>query len=283
MTTESQTDTRSPTGPPILIDAHAHLYDCFDRTTFFDAALNNFRHAAQLRGLPDDTPGCLMLAETSKDHAFSSLIDQRELDAGRWRFDATQDGRSLTASQQGRNALTVIAGRQIVTREGLEVLALCCNETFTDGLAIEDTIAKVIEADALPVLPYGVGKWSGKRGEIIRNLLTSPLTDKLLLGDNAGRLAMAGEPKLFAAARKKGVWTLPGTDPLPFPSEALGVGRFGLILDGGIDTAQPATSIKTKLSTLNAQPPAFGRANGPVPFLRLQLAMQVRKRLRKKT
>jgi hypothetical protein len=280
MTTPAQIDDH-PEQPINLIDAHVHLYDCFDRTTFFDAALKNFQHAATSLGLPGNTPACLMLTETSKDHAFKSLIEQRELDDGRWRFNATQDGRSLTASHQDRNPLTIIAGRQIITREGLEVLALCCNETFTDGLAIEDTLSKVIDADALPVLPYGIGKWTGKRGDIINKLLTSPLADKLFLGDNAGRLAIAGEPKQLTQARKQKIWTLPGTDPLPFPNQASRVGRFGLVLDCKIDPTHPATSIKAKLSTLTTQPKTFGQATGPISFLRLQFAMQLRKRLRK--
>jgi hypothetical protein len=286
MTTEARTDTTSPSSPPVLIDAHVHLYDCFDRKTFFNAASKNFQLAAQSLGLPRNTPACLMLAETSKNHAFKSLIEQRETnnetDNEPWQFNATHDHQSLTASHQDRNPLTIIAGRQIITREGLEVLALCCNETFTDGLAIEDTLSKVIDADALPVLPYGIGKWTGKRGDIINKLLTSPLADKLFLGDNAGRLAIAGEPKQLTQARKQKIWTLPGTDTLPFPSQASGVGRFGLVLDCNIDPTQPAASIKARLSTLTTQPKTFGQASGPLSFLSLQFAMQLRKRLRKK-
>lgn len=269
--------------PPMLIDAHVHLYDCFDRTMFFDAAVKNFRHAAQSLGLPEDTPGCLMLAETTRDHAFESLVAQRELDGGRWRFSPTDEGRSLIAALDGEDVLTVIAGRQVMTREGLEVLALCCNEIFTDGLAVEQTIAKVIEADGLAVLPYGVGKWTGARGKVMDGLLNGPLANKLMLGDNAGRLAMTGEPKQFAEARKQGIWVLPGTDPLPFPGQASRVGRFGMVLDGGIDKAKPTASIKTRLEASETQPATYGRAERFFTFLGLQVGMQFRKRSRRRS
>lgn len=272
----------SASNAAVLVDAHVHLYDCFDRVAFFDSALKNFRHAAQTLGLPADTHGCLLLTETARDHAFESLIAQHELGGGRWRFHPASEGRSLVAALDGQDVLTVIAGRQVVTREGLEVLALCCNEEFTDGRAVEHTVEQVIEAGGLAVLPYGVGKWSGVRGLIIDKLLKGALGSRLMLGDNAGRLAVSGEPKQFALAREHGVWVLPGTDPLPFPSQANGVGRYGLVLTGGLDPAMPAASAKQWIETASHQPRIFGRTDGPGRFLLLQSAMQLRKRLRKR-
>jgi hypothetical protein len=278
-------DEQSPgkAGPgPVLVDAHVHLYDCFDRVAFFDGAVQNFRHAARALDLPAETPGCLMLTETSKDHAFESLLKQHELDGGRWRFHPAGEGRSLIAALDGKDTLTVIAGRQIVTREGLEVLALGCNEQFTDGRAIEHTIEKVISADGLAVLPYGVGKWSGARGVKVDELLESALGSRLLLGDNAGRLAMGGGPKQFDDAHRRGVWVLAGTDPLPFADQASRVGRYGVVLKGEIDRDKPAASILAHIKASDAQPKTYGKTDGLVTFLRLQVGMQLRKRLGKR-
>ncbi len=281
MTAQQQSGSGRQSGGSLLLDAHVHLYDCFDRSTFFDAASNNFQHAAKSLDLPPDTPGCLMLTETAKDHAFESLIAQRELDDGRWRFNPAGDGRSLIVSRDGQDILTVIAGRQVVTKEGLEVLALCCNDIFADGLAIEQTIEKIIDADALPVLPFGVGKWSGKRGKVIDRLLNSPQTNPLMLGDNAGRLALAGEPKQFAIARQRNMWVLPGTDPLPLASQAARVASFGLLLDIVPDSQAPAASIKRCLLDTKIQPITYGKPTGPLDFLKCQTTMQIRKRLKK--
>lgn len=267
---------------PVLIDTHVHLYDCFDRVAFFDGAYRNFQAAAQALGLPGDTPGYLMLAETARDHAFESLISQHELDGGRWRFHPAQEGCSLVAALDGRDVLTVIAGRQVVIREGLEVLALCCNEQFADGLDVEHTIEQVIEAGGLPVLPYGVGKWSGARGMRVDKLLDGPLGSRLLLGDNAGRLSIGDEPRQFAEARKRGIWVLPGTDPLPFAGQAARVGSYGMLLTGDIDRDKPAASIKHLIQTADTQPSAYGRTDGLIHFLIKQIGMQVRKRMAKK-
>ncbi len=268
---------------PALIDAHVHLYDCYDRAVFFDAAVRNFARAAESLGLPRDTPGVLMLTETAKDDAFQSLIDRPAIDGGRWKVTAHDDGLSLTVAAQGRGAVTLVAGRQVVTREGLEVLALGTTQSFADGQTLQDTIEKAMQAGALAVLPFGVGKWAGKRGELIDHLIHNPPPGiSFILGDNAGRLGLAGTPKQFAVAAQKNIWTLPGTDPLPFAGQARQPGRFGMVLNTGFDPARPAGSIKTAIQSLDAQPTTFGRANGLIPFFGLQVAMQVRKRLRKK-
>ena len=265
----------------VLVDAHVHLYDCFDCVAFFDAAHANFQRASRSLGLPEDTPGCLLLTETASDQAFEALIVQHELDGGRWRFHTVGEGCSLIAALDGKDVLTVAAGRQVVTQEGLEVLALCCSEPFTDGRSAEHTIEKIVKAEGLPVLPYGVGKWTGARGTLVSQLIQGPLGSRIYLGDNAGRFALGGEPKLFKQAHKLGIWVLPGTDPLPFADQAARAGSFGLWLPGSIDPERPADSIKQLILTADAQPPAFGRTDGLVPFFTKQLRMQLRKRLRK--
>jgi hypothetical protein len=50
----------------ILIDAHVHIYDCFDLEKFFDSAYANFKSAAEQLGHTNDFTGILLLAETSK-------------------------------------------------------------------------------------------------------------------------------------------------------------------------------------------------------------------------
>lgn len=282
------TDTSLPVSPApassaVLIDAHVHLYDCYDLATFFDAARQNFADAANELDLPGDTPGVLMLTETSNDNAFQSLIDRGETNNGRWRFSPHDDGLSITASKDGRDELTVIAGKQVVTAEGLEVLALGTNHAFTEGLELRHTIQKVDQHQGLPVLPFGVGKWSGRRGQIVSNLIQDEsFPVRFMLGDNAGRLALAGKPKTFEQASQKNIWTLPGTDPLPFADQAGRVGRFGLVLGQGFDPTGPGASIIETLKNLQAQPKTFGRTSGPLPFMRLQFAMQLRKRLGKR-
>jgi hypothetical protein len=271
---------------PMLIDAHAHLYDCYDRATYFDSTLANVRRAWHRRGVlerPDattHTPACLLLAEPANIHAFRSLLKQGGLTGGRWRFAPCSDGLSLIARLDGRDELILIEGRQIKTRENLEVLSLCCRDEVPDGQATVQVIERVIEFGGLPVLPLGVGKWLGSRGRIIDELLNGPLSDKLCLGDNAGRLAMGPTPRHFVEARRRGVWVLPGSGALPFRSQAKRVGRYGLVLNSAVDRAAPATAIKRLIHAGGDPPNTFGRPDGLVDFLKLQLTMQVYNRLR---
>ena len=222
-----------------------------------------------------------MFTETAKDSAFDSLLKQRKLDDGRWRFRECEDGISLIAACDGVDAIAVAAGRQVVTREGLEVLALCCRQTFKDGEAIGATIDQVLNAGGVPVLPYGVGKWSGARGRVVDDVLNSEQSQHVCLGDNAGRLAIAGEPAKLSEARQHGVYTLHGTDPLPLASQANRAGRAATVLAGEFDRARPGDSLKRLIVGLSKQPDACFNGSGVINFLKLQLAMQVRKRIRR--
>ena len=75
------------------------------------------------------------------------------------------EAESLTASSKSGQDLSIVAGRQIVTAENLEILALGFDAGLDDGLPIDEVILAVQAAGALCVLPWGFGKWTGKRGQ----------------------------------------------------------------------------------------------------------------------
>lgn len=52
-----------------------------------------------------------------------------------------------------------MAGRQIVTAEKLEVLALGTDLDIDDGRPIREVLSLVTENGGLPVIPWGAGKW----------------------------------------------------------------------------------------------------------------------------
>ncbi len=83
----------------------------------------------------------------------------------------TSEENSLLCFNSNGHKIFFIAGRQIVTSEKLEVLALGLREDFKDNKPIEEVIDYIILKNALPVIPWGVGKWSGKRGAIVENLI----------------------------------------------------------------------------------------------------------------
>ncbi len=258
----------------ILVDGHVHLYAGADRGHFLAAALNNMAAAAQGRGLARWS-ACLLFAETARDDAFDALRNARTLPEG-WRLQPLPDDPAAITFRRTKDdaALTVIAGRQIITEEGLEVLALATARRFDDGQPAR-TVLGQLRAAAIPaVLPWGVGKWLGRRGRLVDALLAEMGGPGLLLGDNAGRPPGWPRPRLFAAGAACGVRVLPGTDPLPLAGAETGVGRFGFMLEGGLDPDRPARDIAQRLTGLNTQPEIFGRRRSLVAVLREQIALR---------
>ena len=57
----------------ILVDAHVHIYDCFDLETFLDSALENFKAEAARCGQEDSLTAILLLTETARENWLQSL------------------------------------------------------------------------------------------------------------------------------------------------------------------------------------------------------------------
>jgi len=255
----------------VLVDAHVHLYPIFDRTAFLTAAV---RHA-QAAGA--ELPW-LLFTETSKDFAF------RELAAAPpqgWSAHPHVDGRTLTLFDGAGQTVMITAGRQVQTAEGLELLTLGLDEPIPDGTPMQAAFARAVAGDALPVVPWGFGKWSGRRGRLLSDFLASPDTQRLHLGDNGGRPWFWPTPKPFGRVGAAGRRVLPGSDPLPFAAHQTRAGSYGLLLDVAIDPERPFDRLVAFLTNQNNPASQYGKLAGSVGFLRDQCAMQIIKRTRR--
>lgn len=261
----------------VLVDGHVHFYDCFDRQIYFDSASANFQSAAAELELKPSVTGCLLFTETSRQHYFQKFKEAAGCDDGGWSFRETLEDESLIASKPGGGEIVIVAGRQIATAENLEVLALGYDGEFVDRLPLAVTLEAVIETGALAVIPWGFGKWTRRRGELVAATVNQVRPGEMFLGDNGGRLRWGARPALFASAEARGVAVLPGSDPLPFADEVSAVARYGFVLPGEIDQERPAAWLKGRLVGLGASPIAFGRLQSLPRFCRYQLAMQLRK------
>jgi hypothetical protein len=145
----------------------------------------------------------------------------------------------------------LVAGRQIVTRERLEILALAMRAAIPDGLPAGDVIRRIIAAGGIPVLAWSPGKWLFGRGQPARDLVASDR--RLSLGDTPLRPALWPEPRLMQLARARGAAVLPGSDPLPFAGEERYAGTYGFIYRGAFDADRPAAF----LARLPAEPAAI--------------------------
>lgn len=264
----------------ILVDGHVHFHDCYPTSSFLSSASSNLARAASSLGGTQSGHHALCLTESAGADWFGTLrAAASRPDApnfGGWQAEATAETCSVTLRDKEERTLYVLAGRQIVTEERIEVLALCTSASIEDDMPADETIDAVHEADGIPVLPWGFGKWLGNRGRIVTRLLET-CGDRIYLGDNAGRIRGWPEPKEFDLARARGMAVLPGSDPFPFGNEYHKVGSYGFYLEGALDAARPAESLRELLGSSKIG--LFGELEQPHRFVMNQVRMQLRKRV----
>jgi hypothetical protein len=263
-----------------FVDAHVHIYDCFDLPTFLDSAFSNFRKEANRIGRGNSFTTVLLLTETSRQKWFHRLRAYGEMEStnggntiGNWTFHHTDETCSLRACSNDRWTLYIIAGQQINTSEKLEILALGTTQRFEDGAPLETVIQRIRESGAIPVIPWGFGKWIGRRGGILKKLLKKTQITPLFLGDNGGRPLFWPRPLYFRKAQANGLRVLPGSDPLPLASESSRAGSFGFTFQGTVDPEHPALDIKKILLDPRTDLQPYGSLENPYRFVRNQLSI----------
>jgi len=268
---------------PVLVDSHVHFHECFVRDCFLDAAHENFLRAARTLDLRKRPLGFLLLTEID-DHTFFRALRQGTGTTSRspWRFVPTSEAESLIGYRDGEPSLIIVSGSQVTTREGLEVLALCCSTALGDGFEILEAVETVRAAEGLPTIPWGFGKWSMGRGRILADLLNREEPSEIYLGDTSVRWRHAGRPRAFRSALGRGIRILPGSDPLPFPNDADKAGSYGFLLNLPLDLAKPAQSLKRALQKPDTVPEPYGNGERLLGFIRKQIGMQIRKRLKRR-
>jgi hypothetical protein len=270
-----------PPGPapsPVLVDPHVHIYPCFRLEGFLDGAIRNLERSAGRLDPLRRARFALCLTEGAGHRAFDRLLRQEgSRDGSRWEFRPTGEAISLLARRDDGRELWLVAGRQIETRERLEVSALCCTGEVPDGLSLDETVERARTLDAVVGIPWGFGKWWFGRGRVLRSYLAGPAAAGLFLGDNSGRPRLAREPRLLAVGRRRGLPILPGSDPLPLPAQEGNAGRYGFVLPDRLDPLRPGSDLRNRLRRMVGQPEVFGRRESLLGFLRSQSALQLRR------
>lgn len=259
----------------VLVDAHVHIHECFACERFLDAAAANFAQAKEDLHAQGDAYGFLMLTESAGVDRFTALANG-QLQTGSWQISATKEAVSLVATRRGALSMFVIAGRQIATAERLEVLALGTRQCPPDRAPLRATLTALANSDAVAVVPWGFGKWTGRRGRYLAKLFVEPAGLPLYAGDNGGRPGGFRRPKLLAVAETHGKLVLPGTDPLPFPGEITKAGRYGFVAEFELDRARPFASLRRWLHQQQSSPRRYGRLERPWTFLDRQMWLHCR-------
>jgi hypothetical protein len=251
----------------IVADTHVHVYRDYDMAAALRHGLQNLSRlaaAAAGDGEAVDSDGALMamfLTEADSSRFFSDLRDGRLADRlPGWTVESAGGGGALwiapdavspttapTSTATGR--LLIVAGRQIVTEERLEVLALATDRQ-TGGLAgrpsAKDAIETVRSAGGVPVLSWAPGKWAFGRGQVVASLIEAAEPGTLLVGDTSLR-ASASEPQLIQRAHARGLKVVAGSDPLPIGGEEQILGSYGVSWTAEVDPARPLHSLRRTL------------------------------------
>lgn len=260
--------------PYWLVDGHVHFHRLGSVAPTLDAAASNFR---SINAVPERLLGAILLTQTAAERVFESLESMDQ--AGGWALSAADSEPETLVARNENCSLAVICGRQVRTTDGLEILALGTRSTFSDGLPFAHAVEAVRRSGALPVVPWGFGKWLGDRGRQVLTTLESLGPESVFIGDNGSRLAMWGMPSQLRNLELRGFRLLPGTDPFPFARDYRRVGRFGFVVDATLSENSPWRTLRNWLVSQRTSPRCYGRALGPANFLFRQVGSQVYRRL----
>jgi hypothetical protein len=267
----------------IYFDAHVHIHKNFNLDHLLTSARANFSEPRKATSPGVPATYFLLLAEVKSFDYFTSLKNQvttvKGFNRGGWRILPTKEEESLLAvhDRWPEDRLFLLAGRQIVTAEKLEVLALATIFKIVDGLSLPVTVDAIRRQSGLAVMPWGAGKWLGKRGRTVEAYLRDANPDKLFVGDNGGRPVFWPTPSPFGLAAKRGITLLPGSDPLPLAGEEQRIGSFGAMLEGECASDTPAVDLKALLTRRDANIKPFGKPLGALSFFKTQLALRWQK------
>lgn len=256
----------------MLIDGHVHLHRSHSIEAALDAAVENFERAWARLGSTGSRHAALWLVETPDESASTRL---RGAEAGHWQVNAHDDVTWRLRRPDGAQ-LTLIRGRQVATSEGLEVLLAGTAHPVPDGRSLHEVIESQLEHRVLVMIPWGFGKWTGRRGRAVIQAYESYGAKGLRLADTGVRPRWLPAPGLFRRSKADGRPVFVGSDPFPFRETGDRIGSAGFVardLPPEAGWHDMFASLRDPSGPLER----FGRPVGTIPFLRLQVRMQQRK------
>ena len=269
----------------VLFDSHVHIYNCFDLDIFFAKAFENFRNAAKTFHSETENRICFLLLTESNGYNYFAWLRAFARDHGAetrkrsWTVTETKEQHSLLVNHEDYSdmSLFVVAGRQLITAERLELLALHTDRKIQDGLELDRAVEVVTESGGIAVCPWGAGKWLGSRWNVLDKNLKHDNSVSLFVGDSGGRPLFWPTPGSIKLAKKKKSPILSGTDPLPLIGEERRVGSFGGYIadDQSLDKQQPASSLKALLLDPATDVQPFGRLQNPLLFIKNQFNLRL--------
>lgn len=268
----------------VACDTHVHCYQFEQLPELLDQAIENF-----IRLVPQAQSYVLFFTDGLVDRTWLKLQDLIKVNekvnaksnakAKQWSFRLNEQSGFVEASNADK-LIYLAPARQVNTAGRLEMLLLGCDQELEDKQAANELIKQYAD-DYVLISPWGVGKWLGKRGRVLVDLINHS-SKPFFLGDNGGRPFFWPVPhfKFMKAVSegKKTQWVkkaLPvfnGSDPLPISGEIARVGSYGVTFE-----LKSSLSLSEVLETLKNDPVQnFGKPIGLFSFFIARLKMMLR-------
>lgn len=218
----------------------------------------------------------LCLLETETSHNFLDLLEvaTAEKKIGDWQLESLDKNKLLRVSQSNGKELYLLPGQQIITSENLELLIIGSTDKISYRKPIHSYLKKYGDTHLL-VIPWGVGKWLGKRGSIVNQLIKN--TDyKFVLADNSSRPSLWGYVPQFNQARKKNIKILAGSDPLPIHKQYKKVASYGSALMEQLQPLGLATQLRTEILSPTTTIKNYGHRDNLLRSISNQLLLRLR-------
>jgi hypothetical protein len=244
----------------LIADTHLHFYPCYDAAAALRHLVDN------LGGLSGDAVTIGLLAERRDCNFFAQIAAGADLGVFKVQPSSEQDAVSIRLD--GEPVLYLLAGRQVVTAERIEVLSLASRLNVAEGLPADETVRSILNAKGIPVLSWAPGKWFFRRGDVIRRLIRQFKPGQVLIGDTSLRPTLWTTPWLMHEAARRGFKILAGSDPLPFAGEEKYMGTYATLIEGAFDAAKPATSVRNLMLSPDFSPVLTGLRCGPIEATR---------------
>ncbi len=228
----------------LIVDTHVHIYPFYEIHKALDAVLKNFN------ALSSDAVKVACLTERYDCHVYDDLAtNSKNLVGDAFDIAVSNTGHSLKikSTSTGQD-FCLLPGQQIITSENLEILSLNCPQRVEEGLPARQTIENVIKNNGVPVVAWGLGKWIGKRGGVVKDLLNTFTPEQLAVGDTTMRPYGWFMPLIMRQAKAKGFKIIFGSDPLPFPGEECRPGSYATEISSSASDKRPREVIANMLT-----------------------------------
>ena len=252
----------------IIADTHLHLYPCYSLERVFARLMSVSEEFDVLLGFLAERHDCdfhgrLLRGEIAVKSPFHVAPAGDGLAVAITRVPHPAPGFHCPESR----TLHLLPGRQLVTSERLEILALATTAMIPDGLPAIEAVDRTLECGGVAVLAWAPGKWLFRRAPVVRALLDNFGPGSLLIGDSSLRPTVWGTPLPMRSASRRGFKVVAGSDPLPFKGEEEKPGTYTSLFEGEFDSATPLQSARDLL-TGQVQPVTVGRRDGPLQVMR---------------